>query len=201
MHNLEKVAREVLANWTSNTLADSVRKLQTIIDELDAARASCANEISTAREQSNDGLEIDDEPYVAVCDNGTWIGSWIWVGKSEESKVIITPGLQWLVLPDEDTARYTNWGDDRAGDASALVVKVNADPMLGTGHTDWRMPTNDELQSLVSTEADPKQGWFWSSSPVANNAGFAWYCHFGHGFVSIGNRRNDLRVRLVRASQ
>ena len=40
--------------------------------------------------------------------------------------------------------------------------------------------------------------WFWSSSPFANNSGFAWAVYFGNGIVSSNIRTNDFNVRLVR---
>jgi hypothetical protein len=116
-------------------------------------------------------------------------------------KIVETPGLQWLVLPDEGTAFYTNWGDDRDGDASELVTKVNADPVLGLGHTDWRLPTKKELNGLVKTEAAPKNGWFWSSSPYVGDSGSAWYVCFYYGYVYFYGRYSYLQVRLVRSTQ
>jgi hypothetical protein len=117
-----------------------------------------------------------------------------------QPKVINTPGLQWLVLPDEDTASYTNWGDGRPGDASELVAKVNADPALGAGFTDWRMPTKKELKRHIGNEAAPKEGWFWSSSPYVGNSS-AWFVNFYGGYVYLSNRNDNYQVRLVRVSQ
>lgn len=47
-------------------------------------------------------------------------------------------GLQWLVLPNEAEATYTNFGDGRKGDASELVATVNADPAQNLGLKTWR---------------------------------------------------------------
>lgn len=112
------------------------------------------------------------------------------------------PGLQWLVLPDEAEATYTNFGDRRKGDASELVTKVNADLARNLGHADWRLPTFDELKTLIGTPEAPKNGWYWSSSPNVGGASYAWVVIFGNGLVNGGGSRDfDLHVRLVRASQ
>ena len=116
-------------------------------------------------------------------------------------------GLQWLVLPDEAEETYTNFGDGRKGyaselDASELVTKVNADPARNLGHTDWRLPTLDELKTLIGTPEAPKSGWYWSSSPYVGNSDFAWGVSFDNGYVDGYNYRgSSYLVRLVRASQ
>ena len=121
--------------------------------------------------------------------------------EQSQARIVETPGLQWLVLAGEGAARYTNWGDEREGDASVLVTKVNADPVLGAGLADWRLPTLDELESLICNEAAPKQGVFWTSSAYEGNSRFAWVFCFPRGLGCIGGRYILSQVRLVRAVQ
>jgi len=73
--------------------------------------------------------------------------------------------------------------------------------VLGAGHGNWRLPTKEELQSLVGTEVAPKEGWFWSSSPVADNSGYAWNVDFNDGSDYYGYKDFAYRVRLVRSGQ
>jgi len=89
--------------------------------------------------------------------------------------------------------------------------------------TDWRLPTKDELFSLVvctkgrsgdrCTDSSLRptiaqtmfprtnDNWYLSSSPYVGNGGTVWVVHFVYGQVSDGYRDLDKAVRLVRTSQ
>ena len=80
------------------------------------------------------------------------------------------------------------------------------------GKTDWRLPTEDELVSLVdyskyspliNTALFPNtpSSYFWSGSPMTNGSDSAWSVHFGDGYAGTDYRSNDYGVRLVRGGQ
>ena len=75
-----------------------------------------------------------------------------------------------------------------------------------------RLPTLKELQSLVDyTRHEPaidnevfkdtRCSWYWTSTPCAWNAGFAWCVGFGNGSVGHDHKDGVSYVRPVRASQ
>jgi hypothetical protein len=126
-------------------------------------------------------------------------------------------GLMWEVKTADSGLRdwnktYTNIGDSSAGDASAYPAAVNATNLCG--FNDWRLPTADELQSIVDySVAYPgptidaswfphtKGNWFWSASLDVGDFNGAWYANFNRGGASNANRGNVAFVRLVRTGQ
>ena len=130
-------------------------------------------------------------------------------------------GLEWEVktadggLRDVNT-RYTNYGDGRDGDASALVAAVDAAGLCGA--SDWRLPTSHELQGIENfNRAKPHpsidETWFpntlvdhyWASEPFATQESTAaWVTSFIMDPRNISttaeSRSNPNGVRLVRST-
>ncbi|MCI5146891.1 MAG: DUF1566 domain-containing protein [Candidatus Electrothrix sp. AR3] len=94
------------------------------------------------------------------------------------------------------------------------------------GYSDWRMPTVDELKTLVycsngrKTKDDSRcndgadrptinqqafpntpSSSVWSGSPVAYGTNYAWFVNFDNGISGYGFRYGDRYVRLVRGGQ
>jgi hypothetical protein len=106
---------------------------------------------------------------------------------------------------------------DAATNAYGYVAWVNQnDPCPVAGYGPWRLPTADELQTIVDYSKPypdptinttwfpntPSSSYYWTSSPYVGISSYAWYVNFYYGYVS-GNYRDyyGARVRLVRASQ
>ena len=97
------------------------------------------------------------------------------------------------------------------------------------GHCDWRVPTKEELQTLIycssgrpktwNDTGEPCEGdyecptiyqpafpntpssWYWSSSTYANLPANSWVVNFGNGLVGAGYKSGDDHVRLVRGGR
>ncbi len=117
----------------------------------------------------------------------------------------------------DDTTNGGNAGTANGGtcsgsacDTQSYVQAVNAQGLCGA--TDWRLPTDQELLSIVHDGVNrPKidsayfprtrSAWFWSSSPDANSPDDAWLVSFYGGYVDNYAKSFTDAVRLVRAGQ
>jgi|SRR5580765_3197099 len=80
------------------------------------------------------------------------------------------------------------------------------------GFSDWRLPTIQELLTLVDYERhspaidtdyfpDTKSDWYWTSSSSAVDSGDAWVVSFGDGHSSRIYRAYSAFVRAVRSAR
>jgi hypothetical protein len=93
-----------------------------------------------------------------------------------------------------------------ACDLEGLVEAVNETRLCGA--TDWRVPSRQELLSLVNAgQSDPaisvgffprSLGTFWTITPVAADPASAWRMDFTGGALGIEDKTAALKVRLVR---
>lgn len=91
-------------------------------------------------------------------------------------------------------------------DTENYVLAVNA-AVLG-GFTDWRLPTAQELSTLVdagaaapasqATLANQVAAEYWTASPKAGDTTGAWVADFNNGVIATIAKTSARRVRLVR---
>ena len=92
-------------------------------------------------------------------------------------------------------------------------AKKVAEAYRGGGHADWRLPTIEELITLIdfsrfnpaaNTElfSDMKPNFYWSGTPDASSPSVcAWLVFFSHGLVDWGGQDFTAFVRAVRGSR
>ena len=132
-----------------------------------------------------------------------------------------TTGLMWEKLSDDggihDWDELYDWVDAAAVKIAALNSAVFA------GHSDWRLPNVNELQTLANygtiypaaysvanTACAPGCGAtscsctqsdaYWTSTTSLRTPSFAWYLSFVSGAVSPGDKSLQAYVRVVRSA-
>lgn len=141
-------------------------------------------------------------------------------------------GLMWEVKTSDGGLRdkakvYTNYDSDLTAqkidgsvpslaEINAATNSVGFKNSVNTqglcGFNDWRLPTVDELHSILDygvTDPGPaidanwfpnSMGWmYWTASPMVDNPAHAWYVYFTYGTVTYGVRDLSSHVRLVRS--
>ena len=117
------------------------------------------------------------------------------------SALIIDPktGLQWSPTLGE----RVDWAK----------AKAVAEAYRGGDHDDWRLPTIEELITLIDFSRfnpatniglfpDTKPNFYWSSTPDASSPSyFAWLVGFNDGTVLFNGQYHSAFVRAVRGSR
>ena len=170
---------------------------------------------------------MDDlsEPWGCVRDNTT---GFVWEVKTANGSLHdSTSTYSWF--QEEDNGGFdgdVNGTGTMCGlancNTSAFVAAVNAEGLCG--FFDWRLPTHDELMSIIDfgsvpgpkidstyfplvgrTADDPV--WYWTSQPGADGvqeetgAQNAWALDFNSGVDNFLNKSTSVRIRLVRAGR
>lgn len=155
------------------------------------------------------GTELADDAadWVMVKDNVTGL---VWEVKTDDGSI-----------HDKDNT-YT-WYDSNpatnGGDAGTAGVGTDTEDFINDlnaasfgGHEDWRLPTINELRSIVDYGTynpaidtvyfpNTMSSYYWSSTSRASYTGDAWLVNFDGGYDYNLNKANTYYVRAVRGGQ
>jgi hypothetical protein len=116
----------------------------------------------------------------------------------------VTTGLTWI----KDHTTLKGFAEEMTySEAEEACKKLNVG-----GQKDWRLPSREELLSIVDlTKYDPaidqiftntKKSYYWTSTPCAWDADFAWVVSFSDGYVNgYDSKGSSNYVRPVRSSK
>lgn len=136
--------------------------------------------------------------------------------------LLITIGLSVGLLADfmrdastkivTDKATGLQWQDDAVPAMMTWISAIDYCKALNLGNKgEWRLPNISELGSLInesnhiraisSTFVNTASDNYWSSTPSANNANYAFGIDFYDGFQTNYSKGSNYYVRCVRAGQ
>ncbi len=113
-------------------------------------------------------------------------------------------GMQWNNNTCQDVADRMDWGE-----AQSAIIELNSQQDGHAGFHDWRLPTLEELGTLVESSCyepainseifpnTPHTG-FWSSTPDKYSRQGAWLVYFRNGSRYMGNQEYQWAIRPVR---
>ncbi len=117
-------------------------------------------------------------------------------------------GLMWVKNPHTDLPKVFK---DQMTWKDAIEACKDLD---FAGHKDWRLPTIEELRSIVDYTRDKpainitffpdtKKSWYWTITPTSWSSDNAWVVNFNGGYVGCDDRDRDSGsyVRPVRSSK
>ena len=119
-------------------------------------------------------------------------------------------GLIWEVKTDDGSVHDKDNEYDWQGAQDVFIEQVNSEKF--GGHSDWRLPTIQELSSIAALgQYDPTvneeyfpntvSSYYWSSTTYASSTRNAWYVNFRYGYVSYDGKNLSFYVRAVRGGQ
>lgn len=164
---------------------------------------------------SNNGEKLQNDTATWSCVEDLNSGL-TWEVKSSNGGIRDKHHLYTWFNPTQDASHGLADGGRCKGDIScdtnAYVQAMNKQKLCG--HDDWRLPTREEMQSLVyfddkniTTRINIKHfpeamaSWYWTASTNKDNPDYAWYVLFRNGISLNDLKARPKHIRLVRADK
>ena len=158
------------------------------------------------------GNLLDDHSEKWTCVQDTKNGL-MWEVKSEDDAMRNSNNLYSWFVPETTAIKGKSDGGRCKGDADcdthAYIEAMNKQNYCG--HNDWRLPTREQMQTLVNFESGDSRAkinnqyfpqtlpsWYWTSSEHNKKDGYAWYVLFRNGHALSDLKERPKHIRLVR---
>lgn len=160
------------------------------------------------------GSALDDhkEQWACVQDAATGL---MWEVKSEDDAMRNPDNLYSWFEPETTAIKGKPDGGRCKGgadcDTHAYIEAMNKQNFCG--HNDWRLPTREQMQTLVDFEGGDvntkidnqyfprtKPSWYWTSSEHDKKNDYAWYVLFRNGHALSDLKERPKHIRLVRVT-
>lgn len=160
---------------------------------------------------NGNSLEDSKEQWICVQDTETGL---MWEVKSESDAMRNSQNLYSWFAPETTAIKGKRDGGRCKGsadcDTHAYIEAMNKQNFCG--HNDWRLPTREQMQTLVDFEGGDvntkidnqyfprtKPSWYWTSSEHDKKNDYAWYVLFRNGYALSDLKERPKHVRLVRS--
>ena len=160
----------------------------------------------------NKGIALEEEKEKWTCVQDTKNGL-MWEVKAQDGAMRDADNLYSWFNPDSTNIKGVANGGRCKGsadcDTDAYVQVMNK--IQYCGHNDWRLPTREEMQSLVYLDNGDEEvkinkqyfpqtmpSWYWTSSENSNREELAWYVLFRNGLALNDLKERPKHIRLVR---
>lgn len=180
----------------------------------DAAASLVAASKSNFIKISNSGQALAENEAQWECvhdksNNLTWE-----VKKNDGSIRDKDHSYSWLVKSSGQDRGVSNGGRCKGGvncDTSSYTRAMNEQKLCG--YSDWRLPTREELETLVEYNKAPNgvtidsrffpeavPSWYWTASENPHSSDYAWYVLFQNGVALNDLKERPKHIRLVRGN-